>query len=230
MTLIGEEMTIEGVSGRVMRMKDSETVVMFDGKTNHEVKIPKMKKCLNCEIEKLESQFDGKYCTRCMEKAKEKQSIGVKACSKCKVEKPLSEFRQFSDKRYSKMCDKCRDKNSRAGTIKQNERRAKMHDTKLEELSSKEAQKTKIEDILLEKSELYYKKNADYGNSFEALMDEYGLVALAIRLSDKLNRLKQLEKTGQQVVDESIQDTLIDISNYADMGIMWLRNKEGENV
>lgn len=105
-----------------------------------------------------------------------------------------------------------------------------MHDTKLEKPLSKEAQKTKIEDILLEKSELYYKKNADYGNSFETLMDEYGLVALAIRLSDKLNRLKQLEKTGQQVVDESIQDTLIDISNYADMGIMWLRNKEGENV
>lgn len=147
-------MTIGDVTGHVIRMKDPETVVLFDGKTNHEVKMPKMKKCLNCEIEKLDSQFDGKYCTRCMEKVKEKQSIGIKACSKCKVEKPLSEFRQFSDKSHSKMCDKCRDKNSRAGTIKQNERIAKMHDTKLEEPLSKEAQKTKIEDILLEKSEL----------------------------------------------------------------------------
>lgn len=61
-------------------------------------------------------------------------------------------------------------------------------------------------------------------------MDEYGLIALAIRLSDKLSRLKQLSKTEQQVMDESIQDTLIDISNYADMGIMWLRNKEDINV
>ena len=130
MELIGEEITIEGISGRVMRMKDNETVVLFDGKTNHEVKIPKMKKCLSCEIEKLESQFDGKYCTRCMEKAKEKRSIGVKACSKCKVEKPLIEFRQFSDKRHSKMCDKCRDKNANAGTIKMKNKRVKVNDTK----------------------------------------------------------------------------------------------------
>ena len=226
MTLIGEEMTIEGISGRVMRMKDNETVVLFDGKTNHEVKIPKMKKCLNCEIEKLESQFDGKYCTRCMEKAKEKQSIGIKACSKCKVEKPLSKFRQFSDKRYSKMCDKCRDKNSRAGTIKQNERIAKMHDTKLEEPLSKEAQKTKIEDVLVEVTDMHYKKNADYGNSFDEQLDEDGLIVSKIMLNNKIRRFNQLLKSEAKV-NESQEDTLMDLIGYAAMTLLWLRNKEG---
>lgn len=225
MTLIGEEMTIEGVSGRVMRMKDNETVVLFDGKTNHEVKIPKMKKCLNCEIEKLESQFDGKYCTHCMEKAKEKQSIGIKACSKCKVEKPLSEFRQFSDKRYSKMCDKCRDKNSRAGTIKQSERKAKMHDTKLEEPLSKEAQKTKIEDVLVEVADMHYKKNADYGNSFDEQLDEDGLIVSKIMLNKKIRRFNQLLKSEAKV-NESQEDILMDLIGYASMTLLWLRNKE----
>lgn len=92
--------------------------------------------------------------------------------------------------------------------------------------SQKIKPKIKIETILNKKKDLYYKKNADYGNSFEELMDEYGLIALIIRLTDKLNRIKSLQKNEQQVMDESIKDTLMDLSNYADMGLLWMENQE----
>ena len=37
--MIGELLTIGDVTGRVIRMKDSETVVLFDGKKNHSLKL-----------------------------------------------------------------------------------------------------------------------------------------------------------------------------------------------
>lgn len=42
-----------------------------------------------------------------------------------------------------------------------------------------------------------------------------------IRLSDKLNRFKALSRNGnQQVSDESLRDTLLDLANYAIMTVM----------
>jgi hypothetical protein len=43
---------------------------------------------------------------------------------------------------------------------------------------------------------------------------------LAIRLEDKLQRFKRLIKAENRVKDESIRDTLIDLANYAIMGII----------
>lgn len=83
-------------------------------------------------------------------------------------------------------------------------------------------------DILNEISETYVKKNADYGNSFSDLYSEFGMTSSIIRLSDKLNRLKQLQKTDAKVTNESVRDTLMDLSNYAIMTIMEL-DKVGEN-
>jgi hypothetical protein len=55
-----------------------------------------------------------------------------------------------------------------------------------------------------------------------------------IRLEDKLNRLKSLTRSGdQQVNDESIDDTLMDLANYAIMTIVERRlaaDKEDTNV
>lgn len=51
----------------------------------------------------------------------------------------------------------------------------------------------------------YKAKNADYGDSFA-------------KLTDKLSRLKTLMRGDeQQVHDESIDDTLLDLANYAIM-------------
>jgi hypothetical protein len=61
------------------------------------------------------------------------------------------------------------------------------------------------------------KKNKDYGNSYEKMIDKYGMVALLIRFQDKLGRLDSLVLKGQEqeVSDESIEDTLKDIAGYA---------------
>ena len=75
--------------------------------------------------------------------------------------------------------------------------------------------------------ETFIKKNHDYGNSFEQSLDEEGLAASRIRMGDKWNRYKSLSKDSiAQVKDESIQDTLLDMANYAIMTVMWLNKKQ----
>ncbi len=67
---------------------------------------------------------------------------------------------------------------------------------------------------------LYERKNHDYGDSFGKGFTEYGMTMPCIRLEDKLNRLKSLLKSGAQVKDESIDDTLMDLANYAIMTLI----------
>lgn len=75
---------------------------------------------------------------------------------------------------------------------------------------------------------LYIEKNKNYGNSFDKSLDEDGLIVAKIRLADKLNRFSSLIKQDSEgTKDESIIDTLVDMSNYALMTIMWYtQNKE----
>lgn len=79
--------------------------------------------------------------------------------------------------------------------------------------------------ILNEIRQLYNRKNADYGDSFDKTLDEFGLVASATRMSDKFNRFKSLIRCGSsaRVEDEKIEDTLIDLASYAIMTIKWMR-------
>lgn len=71
-------------------------------------------------------------------------------------------------------------------------------------------------------------KNSDYGNSFESSLEEYGLIAALIRMDDKMGRLRTLIKSEAKVKDESISDTLRDLSNYALMASVWFDNKDIE--
>ena len=66
-------------------------------------------------------------------------------------------------------------------------------------------------------------KNKRYGNSFHQTIEEYGIVALLIRLTDKLNRLKTAYK-----YHESMEDTLLDIARYAILGLIEIENTKGE--
>lgn len=84
----------------------------------------------------------------------------------------------------------------------------------------------KFEDILKELNEIYEKKNADYGNSFENSLNKFGVLPTVIRLNEKVNRLKSLCIGKQQVKDESIEDTLKDIANYAIITVKWLKNRK----
>ena len=72
-----------------------------------------------------------------------------------------------------------------------------------------------------ELKDLYRRKNTDYGDSFHKTFIEEGMAMSRIRLSDKLERFKRLTKSGEQnVKDESVRDTLIDLANYAIMTIV----------
>ncbi len=68
---------------------------------------------------------------------------------------------------------------------------------------------------------IYERKNHDYGDSFHETFIEEGMAMARIRLSDQLNRFKALSRNGnQQVADESLRDTLLDLANYAIMTVM----------
>jgi hypothetical protein len=73
---------------------------------------------------------------------------------------------------------------------------------------------------------LYAKKNHDYGDSFHFSFLEEGMAMPRIRLGDKFNRFKTLSRNNtQEVNDESIRDTLIDLANYAIMTILEMENE-----
>ena len=77
------------------------------------------------------------------------------------------------------------------------------------------------ERLLKEMHELYVRKNSDYGDSFAQLRKRYPNF-VCMRIFDKLNRLETLMKDGYeaQVADEKLEDTLMDIANYAIMEIV----------
>lgn len=74
---------------------------------------------------------------------------------------------------------------------------------------------------------LYARKNHDYGDSFHQTFVEEGMAMPRIRLGDKFGRFKTLTQSGgQQVTDESIRDTLMDLANYAIMTILEMEQEE----
>lgn len=82
-------------------------------------------------------------------------------------------------------------------------------------------------DIVLDLNHTYEIKNIDYGDSFAKSLDEDGLLVSKIRLSDKMNRFQSLIKNNDNLVkDETIEDTLLDMANYAIMTVMWLREQK----
>lgn len=75
-------------------------------------------------------------------------------------------------------------------------------------------------------NEIYIKKNHDYGDSFSESYGKYGNVMPIIRLEDKLNRFRNLVMNGNvEVKTESMEDTLLDLANYAIMTVMELESK-----
>lgn len=83
--------------------------------------------------------------------------------------------------------------------------------------------------ILDEMADTFSKKNLDYGNAFEEVLDDLGASYAVGRLKEKHKRLTQLVTSNKQEVDdESIEDTLLDMANYAVLTIMWLQ-KQKEN-
>lgn len=82
--------------------------------------------------------------------------------------------------------------------------------------------------IVTEMTELYAKKNHDYGNSFEKGMDTIGMAYGVGRLYDKMNRIITLMKVKAEVTDESIEDTIKDLACYSVMTLSYLANKKSK--
>lgn len=74
---------------------------------------------------------------------------------------------------------------------------------------------------------LYIAKNHDYGDSVHDTFMKYGLTSFLVRLEDKLNRARTLNTKNALVNDEKIEDTLLDMANYAILAVLELKiNKE----
>lgn len=86
-----------------------------------------------------------------------------------------------------------------------------------------------FESIVQEMSELYKKKNANYGDSFARLYQDLGPVAGLVPLYNKLHRASSLIKGGHNDF-ESLEDTLVDLANYAIMNIIELRRPKEINA
>ena len=75
----------------------------------------------------------------------------------------------------------------------------------------------------------FRKKNHDYGNSFSTTWQEFGslgLVTAVAQISHKYHRLLNLTNGTKPKVDESIRDTLLDLSNYCILTVMELDKAE----
>lgn len=71
-------------------------------------------------------------------------------------------------------------------------------------------------------------KQSNYGNSYGKTIDELGLIAGLVPLHYKLDRLTNLIKENKAGSFESIQDTCIDMANYAIMFMIEYQKKLDE--
>ena len=78
--------------------------------------------------------------------------------------------------------------------------------------------------LLRKMQDTHARKNADYGDAAYKGYKKYGDYYFLVQLSNKLSRLESLTigNKKQQVLDESIDDTLLDLANYA---VMYLESR-----
>lgn len=72
-------------------------------------------------------------------------------------------------------------------------------------------------------------KNQAYGDSFTKSVDNFGKTVIAVRLSDKFNRICNLIKRGEdQENDESLEDTLLDMAGYSILALKYLKEHKND--
>lgn len=77
-------------------------------------------------------------------------------------------------------------------------------------------------------SDTYRAKNSDYGDSVGDTYNKFGDISFLVRISDKYNRLVSLtnNEQNQQVQDEKLEDTILDLANYC---VLWLIERQLKN-
>ena len=98
-------------------------------------------------------------------------------------------------------------------------------------MNQKNQMNNTFDKIAHEMVELHKKKNADYGNAFGNTYQEFAQKSNEMAngyalgsIKNKVNRLTTLMSGQKAQVDESIEDSLIDLASYAIMTLVELRN------
>lgn len=100
-----------------------------------------------------------------------------------------------------------------------------INNTKIKPLEDSKIEKHKL--ICQKLNAIYKFENEDYGDSFGKSYKEYGLTMSCMRLEDKLNKLKSLNSSKNvKITGKSIEDTLMDLANYAIMTLIELDGEE----
>lgn len=74
--------------------------------------------------------------------------------------------------------------------------------------------------------DLFKKKNKDYGNAFA----DYGTIGILVRMNDKIRRYISVSNNSINMVNtESLRDTLVDLQNYATLGIYLIDEETKKN-
>ena len=87
----------------------------------------------------------------------------------------------------------------------------------------------RFDHIQVEMRDTFKSKNADYGNSFSQLYQEFGdngIITAAVQISHKYHRFMNLIKGTPAKVNESLRDTLLDLANYCILTVMELDKAE----
>ena len=86
----------------------------------------------------------------------------------------------------------------------------------------------RLKEIHSREEAIFAERNEKYGDSFSRTFEKRGPAVALIRLEDKLSRADYLLSQGLMESDgESVIDTLMDLSNYANMTIMELMGESG---
>lgn len=86
----------------------------------------------------------------------------------------------------------------------------------------------RLKEIHSREEAIFAERNEKYGDSFSRTFEKRGPAVALIRLDDKLSRVDYLLSHGMMESDgESVIDTLMDLSNYANMTIMELMGETG---
>lgn len=80
-------------------------------------------------------------------------------------------------------------------------------------------------------AETFERKDATYGNSFAKSVGKYGMIAALTRISDKFNRIENLILGAKNnVPDESLKDTLLDLACYSVMTLMEVEKNQTQSA
>lgn len=93
-------------------------------------------------------------------------------------------------------------------------------------LSEQEKHNVLFKEITDKMLEIYSNKNADYGNAAEKSLDEpeLGLSSIVGIVYHKILRIVALHKHFEiSKINESLEDTFLDIANYCIITVMWLK-------